>query len=360
MIRLDATTRKLQAVLAGAVTTNQLPCTVSYSDKTSTDYVGATQLTNTNSTTAVDICAAPGATTVRDIDYLSIRNRDTAAATVTVMLDDNGTDYEIVKAALAVGDQLIYTHGDGWRVIDADGNLKTGGSSGTGDVVGPASATANSLARFDGTTGKLLKDGAVIGTDVASLAANTFTGDQTLSGGAKLIASEVHSIWVPASALIARTTSGAAIGSAESATNKVMIRTLDFDTAASEYAQFTIRMPKSWDEGTVTAQMVWSHASTGTNFGVVWALQAVAFSDGDAVDAAFGGAQTCTDTGGVTNNIYHSPVSSAITIGGTPGEGDLVVFQVYRDVANGSDTLAIDARLHGVLIAYTTEVCTDA
>lgn len=36
----------------------------------------------------------------------------------------------------------------------------------TGDVVGPASATNNSLARFDGTDGKLLKDGAVIGTDV--------------------------------------------------------------------------------------------------------------------------------------------------------------------------------------------------
>lgn len=35
-----------------------------------------------------------------------------------------------------------------------------------GLVKGPASATANSLARFDGTTGKLLKDGAVIGTDV--------------------------------------------------------------------------------------------------------------------------------------------------------------------------------------------------
>ncbi len=132
MIRLDATTRKLQAVLAGAVTTNQLPCTVSYSDKTSTDYVGATQLTNTNSTTAVDICAAPGASTVRDIDYLSIRNRDTAAATVTVMLDDNGTDYEIVKATLAVGDQLTYTHGDGWRVLDTSGQLKTSATGGGG------------------------------------------------------------------------------------------------------------------------------------------------------------------------------------------------------------------------------------
>lgn len=227
-------------------------------------------------------------------------------------------------------------------------------------VKGPASATADSLARFDGTTGKLLKDGAVIGTDVASLAANTFTGDQTLSGGAKFIATEVHSIWVPASAMVSRTTSGAALGSVETATNKVMIRTLDFDTAANEYAQFTVRMPKSWNKSTVSAQVIWSHPATATNFGVVWKIQAVALSDNDAADAAFGTAQSCTDTGGTTDNIYHSPVSSAITIGGSPVEGDFVVFQVYRDVADGEDTLAVDARLHGVLLTYTTNVCTDA
>ena len=133
MIRLDATTRKLQAVLAGAVTTNQLPCTVSYSDKTSTDYVGATQLTNTNSTTAVDICAAPGASTVRDIDYVSVKNVDTASATVSIIYDDNTTDYTIAKFALAVGDQLTYTHSTGWQVIASDGTLKTGAGLADGD-----------------------------------------------------------------------------------------------------------------------------------------------------------------------------------------------------------------------------------
>lgn len=176
MIRLDATTRKLQAVLAGAVTTNQLPCTVSYSDKTSTDYVGATQLTNTNSTTAVDICAAPGASTVRDIDYLSIRNRDTAAATVTVMLDDNGTDYEIVKAALAVGDQLIYTHGDGWRVVDADGNLKTSATGG-----GISDGDKGDITVSSGTW--TIDAAAVTLAKMANLAQDQFIGRTTASTG---------------------------------------------------------------------------------------------------------------------------------------------------------------------------------
>lgn len=345
MIRLSTTNEKIQAVLAGAITTNQLHCVVCYSDDNGTTYVGGSQYTSTNSTTAVDICAAPGASTVRDIDFLSIRNRDTVAATVTVMVDVSAADSELVKATLAVGDSLVYSHGNGWNTIDSAGQVKssatgggvsdgdkgditvsasgatwtidagvvtyakmqdvsatnkvlgrsTGGAGsveeidctvagrallddasasaqrdtlgvgtgdspqftgielghasdttltrvsagvvaiegtnivkagaattsgitmstarllgrttaatgaieeitvgtglslsagsltatggGSGDVVGPVSSTNNSLARFDGTTGKLLKDGAVIGTDVAALSANTFTDTQTI------------------------------------------------------------------------------------------------------------------------------------------------------------------------------------
>jgi len=69
----------------------------------------------------------------------------------------------------------------------AGGATGATGPAGSGDVVGPASATDSSLARFDGTTGKLLKDGAVIGTDVQAYdadtvkkdVANVFTAQQT-------------------------------------------------------------------------------------------------------------------------------------------------------------------------------------
>jgi hypothetical protein len=169
----------------------------------------------------------------------------------------------------------------------------------------------------------------------------------------------LHSIWVPATAMIPRITNGAALGSVEMATNKNMLKTLDFDPTTQEFAQFHIRMPKSWDESTLTFQALWSHPATATNFGVAWALEAVAVSDDDALDVAFGTAQQVTDTGGTTNDLYHSPKSSAITVGGTPVAEDLVQFQVKRVPADGADTLAVDARLHGVLVFYTVDQGTD-
>jgi len=93
---------------------------------------------------------------------------------------------------------------------------------------------------------------------------------------------------------------------------------------------------------------------------VQWALQALARSDGDAIDAAFGTEQTSTDTGGTTNVQYTAPESAAITIGGSPVENDVVLFQIKRNPAAAADTLAVDARLHGVKIFYTTNAGSDA
>jgi hypothetical protein len=66
---------------------------------------------------------------------------------------------------------------------DGDGSCSWQAVSGTGDVVGPSSATANNVALFDGTTGKLIKDGGqglptgtIVGTsDTQTLTSKTLT-----------------------------------------------------------------------------------------------------------------------------------------------------------------------------------------
>lgn len=222
---------------------------------------------------------------------------------------------------------------------------------GTGTLVDPMTTRGDILYRNSSNVTARLAIGA---------AGTALCADGTDAAWAAVDKPGKQTIWVPSGAMVTRTTNGAASGSVETTTNKVMIKTLDFDASTAEYAQFRVAMPKSWNEGTVTAQFVWSHAATTTNFGVVWGIHGVAFGDDDAQDAAFGTAQTVTDTGGTTNDEYISAETAAVTIAGTPAEGDVVVFEVYRDAASGSDTLAIDARLEGVRLYYTTNAGNDA
>lgn len=116
MIVLTATTDNLQAVLGGAVTTNQLNCFASWRDVTTTAYTPGRSVINTNDTTDVNVVAAPAASTQRVVDYVSIYNADTVASVVTVKLDANGTEYVIVKVTLAAGETLEYVDGAGWYV----------------------------------------------------------------------------------------------------------------------------------------------------------------------------------------------------------------------------------------------------
>lgn len=159
-----------------------------------------------------------------------------------------------------------------------------------------------------------------------------------------------QTVWVPAAAMTSRTTNGAASGTTESTTNKVMNKTLDFDTTTAEFAQFTIAFPKGWNEGTVTFVPYWTAASgSGT---VIFSLAGVALSNDDAIDTAFGTAQTSSDTLITALDVHEGPESAAITIAGTPAVGDITYFQIARDI---SDTLGVDAKLIGIKLIYTID-----
>jgi hypothetical protein len=170
-----------------------------------------------------------------------------------------------------------------------------------------------------------------------------------------------HAAWVAAGSMTPSATGGcASLANIASAANQPDIQTLNFDSTTQEYAQFSIKMPPSWDEGTLTFRPVWSHAATTTNFGVAWELQAVAVGDDDTIAVNYGTAVAVTDTGGTTNDQYTGDESAAITVAGSPQAGDVVYFRVSRNPSNGSDTMAIDARLHGIEVYMTTDASTDA
>lgn len=122
MIVLDDTTQKLQAVLSGAVATNQPYYLTTYVDHTTTTVASANKNGTLNSTTDVDIVSSPGASTQRQVRYISIYNRDTAAVGLEIKLDISGTERTIWKGALGVGESLQYTEATGFQTYDAYGN----------------------------------------------------------------------------------------------------------------------------------------------------------------------------------------------------------------------------------------------
>lgn len=239
----------------------------------------------------------------------------------------------------------------------ATGDLYIVGASPTGDWAGQA----NKIAYFDQIwrfiephEGSLLwvnDENLVYAYNGSSWAAiNSASGVDTR-----------QTVWIPAAAMRPSSTNGSSsLNQLEIAAGQPDIVTLDFDASTEQYAQFSLAFRKGWNEGTVTAQFYWSHPSTTTNFGVVWGLQGVACSNDDAMGTSFGTAQEATDTGGTTNDIYASPETSAITVAGSPADGDVCFFRLYRKAADGADTLAVNARLHGIKLFYTIDTLDDA
>lgn len=166
-----------------------------------------------------------------------------------------------------------------------------------------------------------------------------------------------HTIWIPARAWKARTTNGAASGSRELTANNMMIETFDFDAATAEFVQFPVRMPKSWDESTVSFEVDWT-ASTGSG-NVVWQLQALGLSNDDALSLTFGSACSVTDTLIAANDVHKTGESTACTPAGSISAGDFVVFQLSRAAADGADTFTSDAQMLGVTIFATTDTGND-
>ena len=252
---------------------------------------------------------------------------------------------------------LVALAGDITSVVAGVG-LSGGGT--TGDVTLTLDfSELSAVTPADGDSFATLdSDGAVEQRTTTTALATLFAGGG-LTASSSVISNDVigkQSMWVPAAAMYPTTTAGcAAIASVESTAGRPDMKVLDFDASSDENAQFSIAMPSYWNEGTITYQVYWTTAATDTD-GVAWSLAGVCVSDNDTIDVAFGTAVVVTDDAlGAAEDLCVTAESGAVTIAGSPAAGDLAYFNIERDVSDGNDDMAEDARLIGIKIFYTID-----
>jgi len=169
----------------------------------------------------------------------------------------------------------------------------------------------------------------------------------------------LQTIWVPSKAMTPTNSNPCAdIAVVETTAGRPDMHVLDFDKDADEGAQFEIAFPKSWDEGVVKFQVMWAGLAATT--GVAWGLEGVSVPDNSTIDVAYGTAVVVTDDAqGAVEEMLVSPLSGNVTIAGAAVD-TTTFFRIYRDVSDGNDDLAGDARLLGVKLFFTTDAENDA
>lgn len=185
--------------------------------------------------------------------------------------------------------------------------------------------------------------------------------DASLAGK---LATGTRTICIPVAAFTPRSTNPPAWGLTETASNKRMVRSLDFDPATAEYAQVCLPMPKSWNKGYpyLWTRVLWA-PSDGSIGNVRWAVRAVCvdFYDGtDHLDRAWGTAiAAASASSGQSTATCYTDVPN-ITIDGTPADNTLMFIEVYRDAANAADTYTADAKLLALYVHVNINLPNDA
>jgi hypothetical protein len=113
----------------------------------------------------------------------------------------------------------------------------------------------------------------------------------------------------------------------------------------------------NWDNSTVLWQLVWTNAAGLATETIDFDLAGVALSDDDPIaSATFGTAVAVTDTFTAQNDHNVTAFSTVLTIGGTPADGDSIIFKLSRDTV--ADNLTGDCRVLGVNIRATVSAGT--
>lgn len=255
------------------------------------------------------------------------------------------------------------------------------GSFGAADIQLPTHATRDVIHAFlveNNTNGALTfvadnADSTNLTVDVAvgEIAILHYDGTDVNKKLSSTSASSIgkHTVNIPAAAMQPRISNGCgSLLSSEISADQPNITYLPFDGTDSggpfeEHSQFSFTFPKSWDAGTITYKVKYSHdgnISSGVTGLVTFGLKAVAISGGGSQNVSFGTAVTVSHTDPDGNQSFETSESAALTIGGSPSKGDKIYFDFYTDVGSGNRDLNTDIRVEEVIILYNTDAETDA
>ena len=112
-------------------------------------------------------------------------------------------------------------------------------------------------------------------------------------------------------------------------------------------------MPDSWDLGTVRVKFYYLNTDITASKSNVFGVTACAISRTDLIsEGSYATEVTVSNVVAASTNAINVATSPALTIGGTPALGDLIIFRIARRPDNGWDNNEADVRLLGVALQY--------
>lgn len=297
-------------------------------------------------------------------NHVTLSTNQLAIATTNVIntVAGNTTNYAALVGANTTNDVLrvgANTTNDVLRVGQNGTNYTAYvGANTTNDVLRVGANTTNHVGLAQSqTTNNALYLWATVPTNTVLDRINNVSNNN-LHAWAQMTTNAYETIWIDAGAMTTNGVYGCPSAALYNPTNAYNLAAdvWDFDGTVSETNYFKMRMPDSWDLGTLRVEFKYLNTDITASQSNVWAVAAGAISKNElfAINA-LGTEVTVSNLVATATNNVNSCTSPAMTVGGTPALGDLVVFRVRRAPENGWDINEADARLLGVAVQWQSK-----
>lgn len=253
-----------------------------------------------------------------------------AASNGQIPIGDGTTDPQL--ATITGGNDITITNGAASITVDADNTLTRDTEIDTfselDTLVADQTLTHNGLIDTYSELNTIVADVTLTHNGLI----DTFSELDTIVADENLLSrSSTITYCTPAMASVMTSTStSVSLETFVTATNGVLVDYQNLQQGTSDYVSWNWLSPPEVDAGSVTFRVTFFSTGTTASETVAFALQIVATSDDDALDASFGTEVTVTDTITATDD-YQATSRSGIIPGNTWAAEDLLSFKLRRD-----------------------------